>query len=68
MVDILVYRAGCIDCGTVLEKQNVEEIALENCPIQLRNKFLSTVYFFMSAHRPNSMKDTFWMGVRGGRH
>lgn len=44
---ILVYRAEHIDCCIVLEKQNEKEIALQNCSIQLRNKFLSTIYVLL---------------------
>lgn len=43
VVDIFSFRAEHIDCCTVLEKQNEKEIALENCSVQLRNKFLSTI-------------------------
>ena len=47
----------------MLAKQKVEEIALENCSIQLRNPSLSTTDFIIYKFSYSSAKDASAVGV-----
>lgn len=62
----LVCRAEHTAGYTIVEKQKMEEIALENCSVQFRNKFLTTIYLFIIYDfSQSSVKYTSWVGVDG---